>query len=181
MKTVFNTVIAFALLLASCQKLDLVHSHFADSSCSTEQCDCEEGFAGDFCDIALTPKTVIIHSVEINAIPAFNHGESWDEYIGLPDVSFSLSHMHEVLYESQQTYQDAQPDDCLKFTNVEVPLTDVLGEYRIRLIDEDPGSKSSEIIEDLYFKPYIKEDGLPETIHIKEDGTEATLHLSYRF
>ena len=181
MKTVNTTAIVTALLLTSCQKADFIHSHFADSSCNNEKCACLEGFAGDYCDIALTPTTVILTSVEINSIPTFNNGESWDEYIGSPDVSFVLSHMHEVLYESQQTYQDVQPDDCLKFRNVEIPLTDVLGEYRIRLIDEDPGSKAFEIIEDLYFKPYTKEDGLPKTILIKEDGTEATLHLRYRF
>ncbi|MEQ9188297.1 MAG: hypothetical protein RLP15_11225 [Cryomorphaceae bacterium] len=181
MKTIITSATAVLLLLASCQKPEEINSHYASSDCTTEKCECLPGYAGDYCDVPLFPTSVMIKRIEINSFPALNNGESWDEYIGAPDVYFKITHMHDLVYESDVVFQDAEADECLKFKSLQIDLSDVIGEYRLRLLDQDVDEKTFEIIEDIYFNPHVKDNGFPDTLQLREGETAATLYLSYTF
>ena len=176
-----STLIALMtiVILSSCRKPTNPNSHFADGFCLTSGCACEEGYTGDECDLVLTPTAIHIESIEITSLPTFDNGESWDPYEGSPDVTFTLRHMHEEVYASDKTYEDAETDHRLLFDDLNITLDGVKDEYKLRILDLDPEDKSQEIIKDLYFTPYGDDQLVPDVIHVSEGSAQVDIHVTY--
>lgn len=169
------------VILSSCRKPTNPNAHYADGFCLTAGCACETGYTGDECDLVLTPTAVRIESIEILSIPSFDNGESWDPYEGSPDLTFTLQHMHEEVYSSDVTFEDAETDHRFMFNDLDINLDGVSEEYKLRLLDLDPEDKSHEIIKDLYFTPYGDDHLLPEVIHVSEGNAQVNIRLTFLY
>ena len=180
MKSIVLPMVAIALFLASCQKSSPPGTHYAHGFCLNDGCECKEGYTGDQCSEMATPISVELKAVEVLSIPEFHNGESWDAYEGYPDVACMIANANQVIYEAEDVKTDIKEGGKVVFTDLSVQLVDVLATHKLRLLDIDVDQKH-DIIKYLYFTPFNKDKGFPETIDIKEGEAEVRLHLKYHY
>jgi hypothetical protein len=87
-----NSIVFLVLLtfgMFSCAKPDPCEELVCQNGgvCEDGTCNCPEGFAGQFCETALLPKTVNVSSIKVLKVPATkSDGTAWDDDGTAPDI-----------------------------------------------------------------------------------------------
>jgi hypothetical protein len=153
------------------------------------RCQCPTGYTGTNCQIALTPKTMVIEKVVVRAYPrARQNGKGWDAlYPGSSDAADLVA---EVKKDGISKGYSFYITNCLAnqdyhlTMNPKVFYQPVNGKCEIMLHDYDSAS-SIEFIGGYYFYPLEYTKSFPSIITLYNDNTwhkiRMDVHVTWLF
>lgn len=149
-------------------------------------CNCPEGYVGTNCEVQLTPIKVLITKITVKSFPNQDAGSNWD-FSSLPDIYVSIENSSNILYSSNEFYQDAISNGSNLFQfniNPAFAISNVSQPYYISLWDydlEDAPASSDDFMAIAAFYPYDPSRGLPDKITVSNIPSQFLLELSLSY
>jgi hypothetical protein len=164
-------LISVLILCTSCNKDECENTVCINGGvCVNGDCDCPDGYEGPSCADQETPIRMRIHSITVTKFPAYDNGSNWDIGDG-PDIFFQVFDGNTLIDESAIYFEDADPSQDYLFSDLNIGITDVLGNHAIQLLDYDDGITADDWMGGIEFVPYWSNtNGFPTIIELDAGG-----------
>ncbi len=149
--------------------------------CINNECICEIGYTGEFCEMEHIPSSMQISKITVTNFPEWGSSNNIFTSDPNPDIYVQLFHNNNLVYSYPTNYDEAMPNTDYEFKPFEnIVILEPDQEYTLILMDRD--DDPDDVVAEQTFLPYLKGLGFPKTVIINEIGDLSfELEVQYSF